>query len=67
MSDSCVDGQISDQAAYLAGLRKEFPEFGIVADFRRPIWMAVWGDRLLLKASDGLTLRERLVEVSRAL
>lgn len=51
-------------AVLLAQLRAEFPHFGIIADFRRPIWMAVRGE-LLIRASDGLTLRAHLLEVTR--
>ncbi|MDL4819691.1 hypothetical protein [Actinomadura opuntiae] len=53
-----------DPAAYLAALRAEFPEWGIVADPERPIWMAVRGRTLLVRASDGPVLRRRLRELS---
>ncbi|MFI0355558.1 hypothetical protein [Actinomadura sp. 9N407] len=53
------------QAAYLARLRAEFPGFGIIADFRRPLWMAVRRD-MLIKAADGPRLREHLLEASRS-
>jgi hypothetical protein len=48
----------------LARLRAEFPGFGIIADFRRPLWMAVRGE-MLIKATDGLQLRECLLGASR--
>lgn len=51
-------------AAYLAELRAEFPTFGIIADPARPIWMAVKGDDVFIRASDGFILRQRLLEIS---
>ncbi|GAA3981210.1 hypothetical protein GCM10023085_74440 [Actinomadura viridis] len=54
-----------EQAAYLHRLRAEFPDFGIVADFRRPIWIAVRGRYLFVKADNGVTLREHLLRISR--
>jgi hypothetical protein len=54
---------VSQQAEFLAHLRAEFPHFGIIADFQRPIWMAVRG-HILLKAGDGVRLRELLREVT---
>ncbi|WP_141577852.1 hypothetical protein [Actinomadura sp. WMMA1423] len=53
-----------DTAAYLAALRREFPTFGIVADPERPIWMAVRGDDLFIRATDGHVLRQRLLEIA---
>ncbi|TYK50870.1 hypothetical protein [Actinomadura decatromicini] len=53
----------TDPAAYLAELRRDFPGFGIVADPWRPIWMAVRGD-VFIKATDGVVLRQRLLELS---
>ncbi|MFI0483116.1 hypothetical protein [Actinomadura sp. 9N215] len=53
-----------DTAAYLAELRAEFPTFGIIADPGRPIWMAVKGDEIFIRASDGIVLRERLREIT---
>ncbi|MBE1530874.1 hypothetical protein [Actinomadura algeriensis] len=58
-------GSSVDPAAYLAALRAEFPYIGIVADFRRPIWMAVQGNHLFIRASDGFVLRQRLLELTR--
>jgi hypothetical protein len=55
--------QFLAQAEFLAHLRAEFPRFGIIADFRRPIWIAVRG-QVLLSAIDGHQLRELLREVS---
>jgi hypothetical protein len=54
-----------DAAAYLAALRREFPRFGIIADPRRPVWMAVRGNDVFITATDGPLLRLRLLEVSR--
>ncbi|WP_329094368.1 hypothetical protein OG979_08405 [Actinomadura citrea] len=51
-------------AAYLAALRREFPTFGIVADPERPVWMAVRGNDLFIRATDGHVLRQRLLEVA---
>ncbi|TDE38710.1 hypothetical protein [Actinomadura sp. 6K520] len=51
-------------AAYLAKLRREFPAFGIIADPDRPIWMAVRGDDVFIRATDGYVLRQRLLEIS---
>jgi len=53
-----------DPAFYLEGLRAEFPHFGIVADPARSIWMAVRGNDLFIRASDGFMLRQRLLEIS---
>lgn len=53
-----------DPAFHLAQLRAEFPHFGIVADPARPIWMAVRGNDLFIRASDGFMLRQRLLEIS---
>ncbi|MFA1544796.1 hypothetical protein [Actinomadura chokoriensis] len=52
-----------DTAAYLAALRREFPTFGIIADPERPIWMAVRGNDLFIRATDGHILRQRLREI----
>ncbi|MES9542023.1 MULTISPECIES: hypothetical protein [unclassified Actinomadura] len=54
----------NETAAYLAALRREFPAFGIVADPERPIWMAVRGDDLFIRATDGHVLRQRLLEIA---
>ncbi|GAA0581510.1 hypothetical protein [Actinomadura livida] len=51
-------------SAYLAELRREFPAFGIIADPDRPIWMAVRGDDVFIRATDGYVLRQRLLEIS---
>ncbi|MFI0411531.1 hypothetical protein [Actinomadura sp. 3N508] len=53
-----------DTAVRLAELRAEFPGFGIVADPGRPIWMAVKGDEIFIRASDALVLRQRLREIT---
>lgn len=50
---------------FLCRLRREFPHFGIVVDTRRGVWMAVRGRDLVIRASDGIVLRERLLSVSR--
>jgi hypothetical protein len=60
-----VNDPYYDPAAYLAALRREFPKFGIIADPRRPVWMAVRGDDVFITATDGPLLRLRLLEVSR--
>ncbi|MBA9005008.1 hypothetical protein [Thermomonospora cellulosilytica] len=52
-----------DAALHLARLRAEFPTFGIIADPRRPLWMAVKGD-LVIKAPDSTRLRRRLLAIS---
>lgn len=54
-----------DPASYLAALRREFPGFGIIADPERPIWIAVRGNDVFIRASDGPVLRRRLLELSR--
>jgi hypothetical protein len=54
---------VSQQAELLAHLRTEFPQFGIIADFRRPVWIAVRG-QILIRAGDGIRLRELLREVT---
>ncbi|GGT91299.1 hypothetical protein [Actinomadura citrea] len=54
----------AEAAAYLAALRREFPAFGIVADPDRPIWMAVRGDDVFIRATDGHVLRQRLLEMA---
>lgn len=51
-------------AVFLAKLRREFPTFGIIADPWRPIWMAVRGDDVFIRATDGYVLRQRLLEIS---
>ncbi|HLV74234.1 hypothetical protein FHX41_4508 [Actinomadura hallensis] len=53
-----------DPSAYLAELRREFPAFGIIADPARPIWMAVRGNDVFIRATDGHVLRQRLRELS---
>ncbi|WP_021595064.1 hypothetical protein [Actinomadura welshii] len=53
-----------DPAAHLAELRREFPTFGIIADPERPIWMAVRGDDLFIRATGAFVLRQRLQEIS---
>ncbi|TMR03826.1 hypothetical protein ETD83_09495 [Actinomadura soli] len=53
-----------DTAAYLAELRAEFPTFGIIADPGRPLWMAVKGNEIFIRASDGIVLRQRLLEIA---
>jgi hypothetical protein len=52
-----------DPASYLAALRREFPDFGIIADPGRPLWMAVRGDDVFIRATDGPLLRRRLLEL----
>ncbi|MEU4825828.1 hypothetical protein ACLQ2P_20535 [Actinomadura citrea] len=54
----------AETAAFLAALRREFPAFGIVADPDRPIWMAVRGDDVFIRATDGHVLRQRLLEMA---
>ncbi|MFI0366686.1 hypothetical protein ACH35V_02335 [Actinomadura sp. 1N219] len=49
----------------LAELRAEFPTFGIIADPARPIWMAVRGNDIFIRASDRFVLRQRLLELAR--
>ncbi|GAA4291337.1 hypothetical protein ACFQY7_52100 [Actinomadura luteofluorescens] len=55
----------AETAAYLAALRREFPAFGIVADPERPIWMAVRGNDVFIRATDGHVLRRRLLELAK--
>lgn len=59
-----MNGTGCDPAAYLAALRREFPDFGIIADPGRPIWMAVRGNDVFIWATDGPVLRRRLLELS---
>jgi hypothetical protein len=54
-----------DLAAYLARLRAEFPHFGILADPRGGVWIAVRGRHLTIRASSGALLRERLLAATR--
>jgi hypothetical protein len=50
----------TEPAAILARLRAEFPHFGILADPRRPLWIAVRGN-LVIKTTNAVQLRERLL------
>jgi hypothetical protein len=49
---------------FLRRLRREFPVWGIVADTRRGVWLAVRGKALggyTLQGRNGVELRERLL------
>jgi hypothetical protein len=63
-SDPARQGR-TDPAVLLAHLRAEFPGFGIVADPRGHVWVAVRGRHLIIRASDGVLLRERLLLATR--
>ncbi|WP_242884431.1 hypothetical protein [Actinomadura litoris] len=64
MTPTATAAMHADPTACLTALRAEFPHFGIVADPARPIWMAVRGDALFVRASDAVTLRQRLQQLS---
>lgn len=53
-----------DPAIYLHQLRKDFPRVGILADPPAGRWMAVLPNRDLVRAHNGLELREKLTELA---
>jgi hypothetical protein len=78
--DRAVDGVVPDRdpalvasagtTEFLCQLRREFPAWGIIADARRGVWLAVRGKALggqTLQAHDGVELREQLLAATKRL
>ena len=59
--DQAVEERPPDPATHLLRLRKDFPRVGILADPPAGRWMAVLPDGYLVRAHNGLELREKLM------